>query len=181
MGNFISYPSAEYTSMLGELSASPKKIIVAGTYRTNRLKCVAEILKVHNGKAIEISLAEYIIPNLEQSKQNIDRLFPEIADSPLVIFKNPEYLCGVYNAHSYSVEKYATPHEKYFLEKLESIKGSVVLEFEDEYYLDKSLIRKADSVIRVSKPASWLSKLSWSLEKITVNGSAFPTKRPART
>ncbi len=176
------YNSTSYNELLKDFRDNPdnKKIIVfAGTFEENRKYAVSQFEREILGDVKKISLSDYVTAFEDESYEKIDQLFEDLKEeNSLVIFKDAEQLCGVYTGHTYSVVKYATPQEKYFLKKLKELKCSVILEFENEHHLDKTIQRHADAVVRFPVPSSKLEKLFFWLTQVRVNGSNLPSRRP---
>ena len=176
------YNSSSYNEFLKDFrkNTNQKKIIVfAGNYSENRKYALTQFETEVIGEARIVSLNDYISASEETTLKNLDDLFNELKSvQSLVIFKDAEQLCGVYVGHTYSVVKYATPQEKYFIKKLKELNCSCIIEFENENHLDKAIERVADAVIVFKVPSSFIEKIFFWLSQVRVNGSNLPSRRP---
>ena len=176
------FNSTSYKEYLKEFRNNPSKkrtIVFAGNFSENRKYAITQFETETIGDTKEVSLSDYITGSEEESYSLLDSLFEELKSiESLIVFKNAEQLCGVYVGHTYSVVKYATPQEKYFLKKLKELNSSAILEFENEYHLDKAIEREADAIVRFPVPSSKLEKLFFWLTQVRVNGSNLPSHRP---
>jgi hypothetical protein len=180
--NTFDFNSTSYKEYLKEFrnNSDRKRIIVfAGNFKENRNYALSQFEAETLGETKKISLADYISGSESDSYEKLDSLFEELKTiNSLIVFKEAEQLCGVYVGHTYSVVKYATPQEKYFIKKLQDLNCSSILEFENESHLDKAIERVADAVVRFRVPSSKLEKLFFWLTQVRVNGSNLPSRRP---
>lgn len=181
--NTFEYNSVNYKEFLKRFrkfdSSNHNLIVFAGPFHTNRNASLNELKREVIGEAVEIDLAQVVTPYEEESYQNIDKALATIdAEAPLVVFRNAEQLNGAYTAFSGSVVKYATPQEKYFIQKVKSIPAPVVLEFKDFDQLDQTVVRTADAVVYFRPPSSLIEKLVWKLQNVHLHGSSFLSPRP---
>lgn len=181
--NTFEYNSLNYKEFLKKFRTQDQSkhtfIVFAGPFATNRNAALDELKREVLGEALEIDLADIIIPHEEETYQNLDKCIQSISENaPLIIFKNAEQLNGVYTAFTSSVVKYATPQEKYFLKKIKEINTPVVLEFKDFDQLDRMVVRMADAVVLFKAPSSLIEKLAWKVRNIHVHGSRFLSPRP---
>lgn len=181
--NTFEYNSVNYKEFLKKFrnydSAKHNLIVFAGPFHTNRNAALDELKREVMGEVVEVDLAEIIIPYEEETYQNIDAALEAIDQkAPLIIFRNAEQLNGAYTGFSGSIVKYATPQEKYFLQKVRSIQAPIVLEFKDFDQLDRTVVRTADSVVYFRPPSSLIEKLVWKLQNVHVHGSSFLSPRP---
>jgi len=176
------FNSTSYKEYLKEFLNNPSKkrvIIFAGNFSENRKYALTQFESETIGETKEVSLADYISGSEKDSYLKLDNLFKDLSKvDSLVVLKNAEQLCGVYVGHSYSVVKYATPQEKYFIKKLKELNCSVILEFENEDHLDKAIERVADAVVRFPVPSSLLEKFFFWFTQVRVHGSNLPSQRP---
>ncbi len=176
------YNSTSYNELLKsfrENTTSKKVIIFAGKFAENRKYAISQFERETLGDTTKISLSEYVTSFENESFEKIDSLFEELKDEKsLVIFTDAEQLCGVYTGHTYSVVKYATPQEKYFIKKLKKLRCSVILEFENQDHLDRTILRAADAVVKFPVPSSFLEKVFFWVTQVRVNGSSLPSRRP---
>lgn len=131
------------------------------------------------GDSVHVSLEDHISGSESETYKKLDQLFDRLSSiRSLIIFNNAEQLCGVYVGHTYSVVKYATPQEKYFIKKLKELNCSCIIEFENENHLDKAIERVADAIVRFRVPSSIIEKVFFWLSQVRVNGSNLPSRRP---
>lgn len=181
--NTFQYNSPKYKDLLKEFRQNDGSkhmlIVFAGAFDTNRNAAVNELEREIIGEPVEIDLTEIVTPYEEESYDNIDACLKKIdPKSTLVIFRNAEQLNGVYTAFSASITKYATPQEKYFLEKVKEINCPVLMEFNDLDQLDRTVTRTADSVVLFTPPSSLLENIAWKIKNLHVHGSRFLSPRP---
>ncbi|WP_018126382.1 hypothetical protein [Balneola vulgaris] len=176
------FNSANYNSFLEDFRNNPNQkrtIVLAGNFKENRTYALSQFQSETLSEVHEISLASYITKFEDESYEQIDALFEELQKvNGLIVFKDAEQLCGVYTGHTYSVVKYATPQEKYFIQKLKQLKNPAILEFNNEQHLDKAIIREADAVIRFPVPSSLLERIFFAITQFRINGSNLPSQRP---
>ncbi len=176
------YNSTSYNEFLKTFRNNPnqKKVIVfAGNFSENRKFALSQFETEVIGEVKKISLNNYISPSEKETLGNLDALFNELkSTNSLIIFKDAEQLCGVYTGHTYSVVKYATPQEKYFIKKIKDLNCSCIIEFEELNHLDKAIERVADAIIRFNVPSSLIEKVFFWLSQVRVNGSNLPSRRP---
>ncbi len=177
------FNSTDYNNFLKSYrqNQDDKKILVlAGNFETNRKYAIEQLITETTGEVVTVDLSDYISRFEEETYQKLDSLFKELEPvNGLVVFKGAENLCGVYTGFTYSVEKYATPQEKYFLKKLDDLNCTCIIEFLNLDHLDQTIIRKADAVIRFKVPGSLIEKIFFWLSQVRVNGSSLPSQRPA--
>lgn len=180
--NIFDYNSTAYNDLLKTYCENPKSIklvVLAGTFKDHRKHCINQFISETIGKPVFVDLSEYITQFEQETYHNLDQLFSELSSvSSLVIFKNAEELGGVYTGHTYSVVKYASPQEKYFLKKLKELHCPALVEFINEDHLDRTIARNADAVIRFKVPSSTIEKIFWAITQFKVNGSSLPSRRP---
>ena len=181
--NTFEYNSDNYKNFLKQFrnmdSSEHALIVFAGSYTTFRKAALDELKREVIGEAIEIDLSKIVTPYEQESYENIDKCLNDIDQKvPLVIFKNAEQLNGVYTGYSSSIVRYASPQEKYFIEKVKNIPSPVVLELKDEDQLDRFVKRKADAIVLFKAPSSFIEKLAWKLQNVNVHGSSFLSPRP---
>ncbi|MFN1833912.1 hypothetical protein AB2B38_001515 [Balneola sp. MJW-20] len=175
------FNSASYNEFIRHYRKQSEKqlIVFAGDFDENRNYAVDQIRRETIGKIVEVDLNEIITPFEEESFKNIDTAIDDIIDdAELVIFRNGGMLNGVYTGFTYSVVKYATPQQKYFLNALNKLKCSALIEFNNTDQLDQMLKRVADVVVTFRAPSSLIEKVVWWAKSIRVNGSILPSPRP---
>ncbi|MBD3615702.1 MAG: hypothetical protein HUJ22_03945 [Gracilimonas sp.] len=181
--NTFEYNSLNYKEFLKAFRNSEHSkhslIVFAGPFTTNRKAALDELKREVSSNVVEVDLAEIVTPYEEESYKNLDDCIESIEkDASMVIFKNAEQLNGAYTGFTSSIVKYASPQEKYFLKKVKEIDTPVVLEFKELDHLDRTIVRKADSVVLFKAPSSLIEKLAWKVQNIHVHGSRFLSPRP---
>lgn len=179
MFDFNSTSYKEYLKDFRNNTERKRIIVFAGNFAENRKYALTQFEAETLGETKKINLSDYISVSEEESYAKLDTLFEDLRSvDSLIVFKEAEQLCGVYVGHTYSVVKYATPQEKYFIKKLQQLNCSSILEFENEAHLDKAIQRVADAVVRFRVPSSKLEKLFFWLTQVRVHGSNLPSRRP---
>lgn len=176
------FNSTSYKEFLKNFRNDPEKkrvIVFAGNFAENRKYALSQFETEVMGDSVHVSLEDHISGSESETYNKLDQLFESLSSiSSLIIFKNAEQLCGVYVGHTYSVVKYATPQEKYFIKKLKELNCSCIIEFENENHLDKAIERVADAIVRFRVPSSIIEKVFFWLSQVRVNGSNLPSRRP---
>jgi hypothetical protein len=177
----IEFNSTAYNEFIRNYRKSDQKriIVFAGDFEQNRSYAIDQVQRETLGNILEIDLNEIITPFEEETYENIDSTFSDLAeDIDLIIFRNAGMLSGVYTGFTYSAVKYATPQEKYFLKKLEALSSNVLLEFDHIDQVDRMIERVADISVEFRAPASLIERIAWWAKNIRVNGSNLPSPRP---
>lgn len=181
--NIFDYNSSSYNSFLKDYRDHPENkrvIVLAGKFNENRKYSLTQFISDAQSDTKTVDLGDYIFPDEDLSISKLKEMFDGLDNSlSLVVFKNAEYLNGLYTGHSLSAVKYSTPQEKYFINKLKDFSGSVLLEFRSEDAPSTSLVRIADAVVGFKVPSSFLERIFFWITQIRLNGSNFVTKRPA--
>lgn len=161
-----------------DLDASFYLLLLAGPYKAGK-KTVLGRLQKKLGEFKEIDLREVIDLNEEQCFRNIDELFEYIGETEKnLLFRHGDALAGEYTGFTYSSTRYATPQEKYLLQKINGSEKFAVIDLDDVENIDKTLERFAQTAILFNGPASFPGKLLWKLKQVKVNGHRFSNKRP---
>lgn len=177
----IEFNSTAYNEFIRNYrNADHKQVMVfAGDFDQNRNYAVDQVKRETLGNIVEIDLNEIITPFEEETYTNIDDVFAGIPDdTSLLIFRNGSMLSGVYTGFTYSAVKYATPQEKYFLNKLGDLTCHVLLDFDHVDQVDRMIQRVADICVQFRAPSSLIERVAWWAKNIRVNGSNLPSPRP---
>ncbi|MTI88071.1 MAG: hypothetical protein FH748_08895 [Balneolaceae bacterium] len=179
----IEYNSTEYQQFLKDFRSSDEKknqlIVFAGVFSTNRNYAIEELKREVIGETLILDLSEIITPYEEESYQNIDTALEKVTpDTPLLLCKNAQQLCGAYTGFTSSTVKYATPQEKHFIKQIKALECPVLIDFENEDQLDKTIVRSADTVVLFKEPTSFFERIAWKIKQIKVHGSSLPSPRP---
>ena len=157
-----------------ELESTYYLLILAGKNRSAK-KQIMDKLKKESLDFHEIDLREIISTIEEDCYENIDSLFENLPDSPRHLYmNNADVLSGEYTGFTYSSVRYATPQEKYLLQKIRSSERIVVLDLLDKANITKTLERTAQTAIECDPSSGLLSKL----KQIRIHGHTFENKRP---
>ncbi len=160
------------------LDRSHYLLIMVGPYKAGK-KNLLKRLQNKIGEFIEIDLSTVIKQNEEESYKNIDELFEMISKTDKnILFNNGDVLAGQYTGYTYSSVRYATPQERYLLNKISGSEKFCVLSLEEPQAIDKRLEQFAQAAIRFDKPKSILGKLFWNIKQIKIQGHTFVSKRP---
>lgn len=176
----ISYQDKEVDSLIRkmadlDLDASYYLLLLAGKNGSAK----KQVLNKLNKESMEFHTADLrdIISTVEEDAyQNIDDLFHNLPESPRHLYlENADVLSGEYTGFTYSSVRYATPQEKYLLNKIRGSERIVILEMIDKANITKALERTAQTAIECDMPSGFFSKL----KQIKVHGHTFENKRPA--
>lgn len=150
-----------------------------GVYEPDKKRAL-EKLRQATGKSVEtVDFEELVSRNEEDTYEALDRLFERHRDSaPILYFRNGDQLCGVYTGFTHSRVKYASPQERYFLQKVKEYRGLVVVDISEFTAADKSIRRAAGSIVRFTLPGSPLKRFMWHLKNYTLHGFELRSKRP---
>ncbi|MGF1671858.1 MAG: hypothetical protein ACFCU6_15545 [Balneolaceae bacterium] len=162
------------------LDSSYYLLLLVGPYQKEKRKYLARLSEEFKQKITHIDLKEIITNDELETANKTDSLFDNLPnESKILFFSNADYLCGAYTGYTYSSQRYATPQERYLLQKLDKIEKIVIFDIQDPYNIDATMRRFAHHAILFDKPKNFLSKLTWKLGSITFHGHQFETQRPA--
>ena len=150
-----------------------------GVYKPNKKKAL-ETIAHHLDREVEIVHTEKLVSKIKsETFDNLDAFFDDVHQSNVILyFKNGDKLCGAYTGNSHSRIKYATPQERYFMKKVKSFNGMVVVDIEEYTDADKTLRRAAQSIVSFNLPDSVFQRFMWHLKNYTTHGFELKTKRP---
>lgn len=156
------------------LDASYYLLVLAGKNGSAKEQVMDRLKK----QSLDFHLADLreIISTVEEhSFRKIDELFNSLPDDPRHLYlQNGDVLSGEYTGFTYSSVRYATPQEKYLLNKIRNCERIVVLDLLDKANITKAIERTAQAAIECDLPTGFLSRL----KQITVHGHTFENKRP---
>lgn len=150
--------------------------LIAGKNRGAKRDFIKKIKKQAENKVVEIDLRDVITTIVEDSRENIDKMFSSLGSEKYVLLTNGDQLGGVYTGFSYSVRRYATPQERYLLKKISEAKKIFILDLDDIHSVNNLMKRHAHTLITFEYPDSFLGKL----KQITLHGHTFSSKRRVR-
>ncbi len=180
----ISYGDNDYKELIDHLGSTIEQdthhlSLFLGVYEPNKQKALKELERKLNRSVRVIDTSDLASRIESETYEKLDNFFEEVNQSDdILYFKNGDKLCGVYSSHSHSRVKYATPQERYFLEKVKDFEGLVIVDIEEFSDADKTLRRAAKSVISFTLPQSKLKRFMWHLKRYSFHGFELKTKRP---
>jgi len=150
-----------------------------GLYEPNK-KVALDQLSDKLGRKVTVIDTEKIVSKIEsETFENLDAVFEDLHHSKdIIYFKNGDKLCGTYTGYSHSRVKYATPQERYFMNKVKDFEGLVVVDISEFTDADKTLRRAAQSIVTFTLPKSTLKRFFWHLKHYSFNGYDLKTNRP---
>lgn len=181
----LSYTDKEINSFTDNLvdlnvDAFSYLVLMVGKYQKGKEQLLKQVASKTGSEIVTVDLDLVITSREEESFQNIDQMFAQLADGPKYIyFANGDRLGGVYTGYSYSVERYSTPQERYFLNKMNACEKIAFLDLKDRFNANPTLRRLSQAVISFDQPKSFLNKMFWKLKQIRVNGSNFESTKKA--
>lgn len=180
----ITYNSDAYiefkNNLPGYLEDSPYHLsLFLGLYLADKKTALEEIARVAKKEIERIDLNAIVLKSEEETINRLDELF-ELYKSPdsILYFENGSKLCGAYTGFTHSKVKYATPQERYFLEKVQAFGGLVIIDIPEYTDADQTIRRAAQSVISFPLPDSRLKRFLWHLKHYSLHGYDIKTKRP---
>lgn len=176
----LKHSDKEISSFLEKLSklnldSSYYLTIIAGGDKRAKKSFLKEIKDQAGGELKEIDLRDVISTELDKSKEEIDRMFEALGSASYVWLENGDQLGGVYTGFSYSVRRYATPQERYLIEKIAKSEKRFFIDLEDIHTVNNLMRRHAQTLITFEHSSSFIGKL----KQITLNGSSFASNRKA--
>jgi|SRR5699024_1971972 len=180
----IIYGDSLYEELKKHLSQNADKpqhhlSLFLGIYLPDKKKAVQEIADQLNHDVKIIDTENYVTKIESETFQGLDELFSNLQhEDTILYFKNGSKLCGSYTGNSLSRVKYATPQERYFIDKIQDFNGLIIVDIEEYTDADKSLRRAAQSIVSFNLPDSKLSRFMWHLKNFSPNGNDLKTSRP---
>ena len=154
-------------------------ILLLGPYEKGKKGFIKNVASAIDEEIYSVDLDKVITTNEQETYQNIDKLFNQInkQGSKYVHFSNGDRLSGVYTGYSYSVQRYATPQERWLLKAINESEKVIFLELKDRHNLNSTLKRMAQTVIKFDEPNSFVDKFIWKLKQFRVHGHDFESSR----
>jgi len=176
----LKHSDKEISSYLEKLSrlnldSSYYLTIIAGENSSAKNGFAKKIKNQAGDSFKEIDLRNVISTELDESKDEIDRMFETLGSASYIWLKNGDQLGGVYTGFSYSVRRYATPQERYLIEKISKSEKRFFIDLEDIHTVNNLMRRHAQTLITFEHSSSFFGKL----KQITLNGSSFASNRKA--
>ncbi|REL37634.1 hypothetical protein DYD21_07570 [Rhodohalobacter sp. SW132] len=147
--------------------------IAAGKNKSAKKDFYKKVKKQAGNSFKEIDLREIITTQLDETAKNLDELFLSLGSEKYVWLSHGDQLGGVYTGYSYSVRRYATPQERYLLEKITDSEKIFFIDLDDKHTVNNTMRRHAQTLITFEHPSSFLGRL----KQITINGSSFESSR----
>lgn len=151
-----------------------------GLFDPDKEEAVDRIEK-KSGKNVEQINCNDIIHRIEsRTFERLDELFKQYASGSdsILYFSNGDKLSGAYTGYSYSKVKYATPQERYFLNKVQAYDGLVIVDIKEFDDAAETIRRAAHTTMRFPVPKSFFRRFWWSFKNYSLHGYDLKTKRP---
>lgn len=180
----VSYGEELYAELLDHLVTDVEEdrhhlSLFLGIYTSNKQKALQDLEQKLNRKVRVVDTSALSSRIESESFEKLDDFFDNIEQSDdILYFKNGGKLFGVYTSYSHSHTKYATPQERYFLKKVKSFNGLVIVDIEQFSDADKTLRRAAHSIVSFTLPESKLKRAWWHLKNYSLHGFQLKTTRP---
>lgn len=180
----VTFGDSSFGELKDELAAKANRdehhlSLFLGLYEPDKQKALEEIAAKLDREVRTIPTEELISKMESVTFDNLDTLFGGLDQSDVILyFKNGGKLCGSYTGYSHSRVKYATPQERYFLKKVQSFKGLVIVDIEEFTDADKTLRRAAQSIVSFFLPDSKWQRFLWHFRNYSFHGVELKTKRP---
>jgi len=174
----LKHSDKEVSSFINSLSGmnveeSYYLTVIAGANRSAKKGFYNKIKKQAGNSFKEIDLRKVITTELDETSKNLDELFSSLSSEKYVWLSHGDQLGGVYTGYSYSVRRYATPQERYLLDKIAESGKLFFLDLDDIHTVNNLMKRHAQMLITFEQPTSFIGKL----KQITLNGSSFASSR----
>jgi len=154
-------------------------LLLVGPHQKAKKEFLSKLSEKINEKINQVDLKNIVTVDEQESVKKIDSLFGNLPNgSRVLFFSNTDRLCGAYTGYTYSSKRYATPQERYLLQKLKNIEKIVIFDLQDPYNADATMRRFAHHAILFDKPTSLFAKLTWKLGSVTFHGHQFENERP---
>ncbi|MDZ7773858.1 MAG: hypothetical protein U5K31_14125 [Balneolaceae bacterium] len=179
----ITFQGAGFGELAEHLSALPDDeshlSLFLGLYQPDKKRALEELGRAA-GKSVEtVDFEELVSRSESETYEALDRIFEQHRNTgALLYFRNGDQLCGVYTGYTHSKVKYASPQERYFLQKAKEHKGPVVVDISEFSAADKTIRRAAGSIVRFTLPDSPVKRFLWHLRNYTLHGFELRSKRP---
>lgn len=153
--------------------------LFVGLFEPDKKKALKKV-RNYTGKPIEHINIEGLVSKIEKETfRNLDDLFNKYGETDSILyFEQGDKLCGAYTGFTHSKVKYATPQERYFLNKVQKFDGIIIIDISENDNADLTLRRAAHSIVLFPVPKSPFRKLIWSLKHYSLHGYDIRTKRP---
>lgn len=180
----VTFRDSSYDELENYLASSAKDkshhlSLFLGVFHPDKEEAVEKISESTGLSVRTIDFNDIVSKSEEETFENLDQVFDQYQGSESILyFKNGDKLCGAYTGFTHSRVKYATPQERYFLKKVQSYSGIVIVDITEYTAADKTLRRAAGSVASFPLPDSKLKRFMWHLKNYTLHGFKLRSKRP---
>lgn len=180
----IRYGDSDFDRYLEHLSDVNKSSeshlsIFLGWYMPHKKKAVNKISEVTEHSVEQIDVNDIVSKSEEETFNNLDELFERSAGTGSILYlTNGDKLCGAYTGFTHSKVKYATPQERYFLDKVRNFDGIVIIDISENDNADKTIRRMAQSIVTFPLPDNTFKRFIWHLKNYSLHGYDIKTKRP---
>jgi hypothetical protein len=155
--------------------------LLIGEAKSAKKRALKKIAEKSGLEILSVDANDIIIQNESECKQNIDNLLGNFnPEKQLLHLKNGSRFSGVYVGNTLSKVKYATPQERYFLEKVKGNSGLFVIEIDEPDDAERTIRRTAQSIVSFPPPKSGLKKMIWNLKQVSLQGSHLKNDRPKK-
>ena len=179
----MKYNAPEYEKMIQQLKSieQPHLMLFIGLYSPDKKQALSDLSTALDLKVTRLDFNDIVSKIETETFEKIDRLYDQIEDSGNILyFENGDKLCGAYTGFSHSKVKYATPQERYFLEKFGEYPGLVIIDITETDSADKTIRRAAATIVDFPLPKSPVRRMLWHLKNYSMHGYDIKTKRPER-
>lgn len=180
----LTFNDSSFQTLLDSLSESIQKkthhlSLFLGVYLPDKKKALKKISDAAGLEIVTVDFNELVSKSEQETFKKIDEFFGRHQNTEsLLYFKNGDKLCGAYSGFTHSRVKYATPQERYFLKKVRSFQGIVIIDITEYTAADKTLRRAANTVVSFPLPGSTIQRFLWHLKNYTLHGFELRSKRP---
>jgi len=180
----LTFNDSSFQNLLDALSESVQQkshhlALFLGVYLPDKKKALKKIADVTDLQIATVDFNDLVAKSEKETFQHMDDFFSRHQNTgSLLYFENGDKLCGAYTGFTHSRVKYATPQERYFLKKVRSFQGVVIVDITEYTAADKTLRRAANSVVSFPLPDSAIQRFVWHLKNYTLHGFELRSKRP---
>lgn len=181
----IDYTQKNGENLIQEISrlnvdSSYYLILMVGKFQSDKIQFMKSLAKKAQSEIVTVDMAEVISTDEETSYKNIDKAFSSLSSSQKIVYlQNGDSLGGAYTGFSYSVERYATPQERYLLKTINESEKIVILDLRDPHTVNNTLKRNAQVYLNFDYTPSFMGKLKQSIKSLRLHGHTFESKRKA--
>ena len=150
-----------------------------GHYDPDKRRAVKQLGDELGLSVKETDFNDVVSRSEKETIENLDRFFAgNQSEDSILYFTNGARLCGSYTGYTKSKIKYATPQERYFLNKVKEYKAIVIIDITEYSDADQTIRRSAQSIVTFPLPKSPYRRFMWHLKNYSLHGFDIKTKRP---